>query len=83
MWHMDGGWHFWGMHMFWWIFWVIVTLVFFNYLVNAARSQRTFQQEARETPLDILKRRYAAGEIDTEEYNLRKRELVRDENLKP
>ncbi|MDX5437085.1 MAG: SHOCT domain-containing protein [Pontibacter sp.] len=29
--------------------------------------------------MDILKRRYAAGEIDTEEYNFRKRELEKDD----
>lgn len=75
MWHMDGGWHFWGMHMLWWIFWLIVAFAFFAYLAYASKGQRPFQQGNKESPMDILKRRYAAGEIDTEEYNLRKREL--------
>ncbi|MCX2740841.1 SHOCT domain-containing protein [Pontibacter anaerobius] len=75
MWHMDGDWHYWGMHMFWWIFWVIAALFFFGYLISVGKNQRTFQQGGRETPLDILKRRYASGEIDTAEYELRKREL--------
>ncbi|WP_237151224.1 SHOCT domain-containing protein [Pontibacter actiniarum] len=66
--------------MIWWLFWIIVAVVCFGYLINASRGRKTYQ---RDTPLDILKRRYAAGEIDTEEYNLRKRELEREDNLKP
>mgnify|MGYP001600958123 CR=1 FL=1 len=30
----------------------------------------------RETPIDILKRRYASGEIDAEEFAKRKKDLV-------
>ena len=45
---------------------------------------RTQQEEgppgrpARETPLDILQRRYAEGEISTEEYDEHKERLERD-----
>ncbi|WP_345160357.1 SHOCT domain-containing protein [Pontibacter saemangeumensis] len=61
---------FWVMHWFWWMFWIIVAIIIFAFFWYI-RSKRT----SKETPLDILKRRYAAGEIDTAEYNIRKREL--------
>jgi putative membrane protein len=35
-----------------------------------------------QSPLQILKRRYAAGEITSEEYEERRAKLVRDENVK-
>ena len=35
----------------------------------------------RETPLEILQRRYAAGEISTVEYEERKTKLERDAKL--
>ncbi len=69
MWHMDDD--FWAMHAFWWIFWFIFFIIIFFVGVWYIRNKHT----TKETPLDILKRRYAAGEIDTEEYHLRKREL--------
>ncbi|MCJ8163379.1 SHOCT domain-containing protein [Pontibacter sp. E15-1] len=69
--------HYWGMHWFWWILFVILTLMFFYWLANAVGRKRPGQKEERESALDILKRRYAAGEIDTEEFNTRKRELER------
>ncbi|WP_217988315.1 SHOCT domain-containing protein [Aliifodinibius salipaludis] len=31
----------------------------------------------KETPMEILKRRYANGEIDEEEFNKRKKELLK------
>ena len=34
----------------------------------------------RETPFEVLQRRYAAGEISTAEYDERKEKLTRDAN---
>lgn len=65
------GMHFWGMHIFWWLFWIAVMVVFFSALSPTPRRQS-------ERPLDTLKRRYAAGEITTEEYEERKAVLERD-----
>jgi putative membrane protein len=66
------GWNFWGMHFFWWLFWVllIASLLFPDTPVSRGRR--------RETPLEILQRRYAAGEIETAEYEERKATLERD-----
>ncbi|MFZ1700947.1 MAG: SHOCT domain-containing protein [Pyrinomonadaceae bacterium] len=71
---IDHGW-FGGMHMFWWIFWVVGILLFFA-LMEAEPRHRARQR--RESPLDILKRRYAAGELTTEEYKERKAHLDED-----
>jgi putative membrane protein len=68
---MGGGW-FWGMHLFWWLFWFIIIAIFFSLLTPVPRHK------ARETPLQILQRRYAAGEISSDEYEERKARLQRD-----
>lgn len=67
----EGGW-FWGMHIFWWLFWALLIVLFFT-LVTPVPKHRV-----RETPLEILQRRYAAGEISSEEYEERKAKLERD-----
>jgi putative membrane protein len=54
-------------------FWVLVILGII-YLVKATTGRgASFSKE--ETPLDILKKRYARGEIDAEEFSKRKRDL--------
>jgi len=48
-----------GMHAYWWIFWVILWMLFFSFMMPVRRSSwvgyRDFQ-----TPLQLLQRRYAA-----------------------
>jgi putative membrane protein len=39
-------------------------------------SQKKPEQVKQESPLDILKRRYASGEIDREEFELKKKDLA-------
>jgi putative membrane protein len=68
---IEGGW-FWGMHLFWWLFWFALIALFFSLPFPAPRSR------ARETPMQILQRRYAAGELSTEEYEERKQRLKQD-----
>jgi len=75
--HYFSGGSFWGMHFFWWLFWLIVIALFFSLLTPVPRSK------ARETPLQTLQRRYAAGEISTEEYEERKQRLERDASSPP
>jgi putative membrane protein len=56
------------------VFWVaaIVGIVFLvRWIVNQSRTN----QRRDETPLDILKRRYAEGEITKEEFEEKKRDL--------
>lgn len=69
------GWGFFGMHALWWLFWIAVIGAAAVFLFQAP----TRPPPARETPLELLQRRYAAGEISKEEYEERKRALERDE----
>lgn len=63
-----GGW----MMFVWWF--LIITLVVFaiRAIMNSGQSS---QIQRKETPMEILKRRYAEGEIDEEEFQRRKQEL--------
>lgn len=67
------GHHFWGMHFMWWIIWIPL-LIWFIVRPWPFKSGHHHHSH-KETPLDILKRRYANGEISTEEYQERKKEL--------
>ena len=67
-------WGFLGMHMFWWLFWVLIIIGFASLFTPVPRDQA----KQRETPLDVLQRRYAAGEISSQEYEERRAVLVRD-----
>ena len=71
--NFDGG--FFGMHMFWWFFWILMLVSFFSFLTPVPRKKARLN---RLTPFDILQRRYAAGEISTEDYEERKARLEHD-----
>jgi putative membrane protein len=72
MWYGDG-WML-GMHFFWWIFWVLLIAVLVAILL---RQQPGSSPATREpTALEILERRYATGEISTEEFEERKARLL-------
>ena len=69
------GWGFFGMHALWWLFWIIILVAFFSVLTPVPRGAA---RRRGQTPLEILQRRYAAGEISTQEYEERKAKLERD-----
>ncbi|MCB0517357.1 MAG: SHOCT domain-containing protein [Lewinellaceae bacterium] len=71
--HFYEGYHFGGMHLFWWIIWIVLLIWVF-----ATPWPIPGDQRKRERPLDILQRKYAAGEISTKEYEERKAILERD-----
>jgi putative membrane protein len=60
--------HVWGMHSIWWIIWIIVLFWIFATPYNIP-GQRT----KKDTPLNILKKRFALGEISKEEYEEKKK----------
>ncbi|MGB6380898.1 MAG: SHOCT domain-containing protein [Syntrophobacteria bacterium] len=74
----------WGYGMMGWfgpimmlVFWGLIILV----LILVVRwlwtsSDKKPEQNIQESPLDILKRRYASGEIDREEFELKKKDLT-------
>jgi putative membrane protein len=73
MWRMDDGYHFWGMHFFWWVFWVIILIWIF-----ATPWDIPGQRTKRESPLGILKKRFAKGEISKEEFEEMKKTLEKE-----
>jgi putative membrane protein len=56
------------------IFWIIVIVVIVL-LVKRFTSQSSERIERKESPMEILKRRYASGEIEKEEYVEKKKDL--------
>lgn len=58
------------MMFFWWFLLIVLVVVGVRALLN------TNKRPNNETPLEILKRRYANGEIDKEEFEERKRNLL-------
>ena len=60
--------------MFMWILVLVVLGVAIYFIVQSAKSKNVSGQAA-ETPLDIIKKRYARGEITKEEFDRMKKEL--------
>lgn len=70
---MYEGYHYGGMHLIWWIIWVIVMFWIFAtpYRIPGAKKRAN-------GPLDILQKRYAGGSITKEEYEELKSNLMKD-----
>jgi putative membrane protein len=65
-----------GMSVFWWVFWLCLVLLFF---VVATPVPRSTYRRIRQTPLERLQHRFANGEIAQEEYERRRAILLRDQ----
>lgn len=68
------GW--WGYMSGMWIFWIVL-IVLIVLLVRRVPSAGRGQEPLRESPIEILKRRYAQGEIEKEEYEHKLADLRR------
>lgn len=62
-----GGW----MMFFWWLLLIALIVVLLRPLFKSKRPE-----DSNETPLEILNRRYAEGEIDKKEFEQRKKDLL-------
>lgn len=80
MWGYHGDWHGW-----WWSFGMLHMLLYWGVLILAiallvkwlfARSGGSHARPHEKTALDILKERYARGEIGKEEFEQKKRDLA-------
>lgn len=58
-----------------WAIWIPVILLLAVFIYRYFNSINKNKYSEQESPLDILKRRYANGEISTEEYEKRKKTL--------
>ena len=70
---LHDGFTLWGMHLFWWLIWIVVLFWIF-----ATPYDIPGQRRKRNSPLNILQRRFASGEISKEEYDSRRRILESD-----
>jgi putative membrane protein len=70
---MNGGWGG-GLMMILWLVFIAVIVYWIIRAANRNANQPPSQQS--ESPMDILKKRYARGEISKEEFNERKRDLL-------
>lgn len=67
--------HGWGMGMGWWWIIGIIVLVAIIWPIVQRANRNNNTQEPRKSALDILKERYARGEIDKQEFDERKKDL--------
>ncbi|MCJ7801544.1 MAG: SHOCT domain-containing protein [Candidatus Marinimicrobia bacterium] len=60
-----------GWMMFFWFIVIVACIFMFAHLFNTAKNSKT-----NESPLEILKRRYAEGSLTKEEFEEKKRDLL-------
>jgi len=66
--------HGWGMG-FGWLIGLVLIILIVAFIVRSTQNRQ--RNESSQTPLDILRERYARGEIDKEEFEERKQNLNR------
>lgn len=64
------GYHFLGMHLFWWVFWGI-----FVFWIYATPFRLPGQRKRNFTPLETLQHRFAKGEISSRQFEEDKKSL--------
>jgi putative membrane protein len=67
-------WNFIGMNLLWWLFWIAMVIALFAVATPVPRRRLRRWDD----PFTILQRRYAAGDLTTEEYEERKARIARD-----
>ncbi|MFD2872919.1 SHOCT domain-containing protein [Mucilaginibacter ximonensis] len=71
--HFFVNYYYWGMHLIWWFLWICLLIWIF-----ATPYDIPGQRTRKDSPLDILKKRFASGEITKEEYYEQKSILEKD-----
>lgn len=70
---MYNGYQFWGMDLIWWVIWCMLLFWIF-----AMPYRIPGQRHRLDSPLDILQKRFASGQITKEEYQEGKAILEKD-----
>jgi len=65
--------YYWGMNFVWWFIWGVMIFWIF-----ATPYDIPGQRRKKESPLDILQKRFASGEINNEEYQEKRKILEND-----
>ena len=65
--------YYWGMNLIWWIIWMVLLAWIFVIPFDIPG-----QRARRNSPLDILQKRFASGQISKEEYAEHKKILKED-----
>ena len=61
---------------FGWIFWIFVIVLIVWLVINQNnRKRQSYPPQQKESAMDILKKRYAKGEISKEEFEQMKKDL--------
>lgn len=68
---------YWGMNLLWWFIWAILLFWIF-----ATPYDIPGQRNRKESPLSILQKRFALGQITTEDYTERRKIFEKENNLK-
>jgi len=73
-WHMGSWGHMMG-GVYMWIVFLVILLVVVYFIVQATRPRSSNREAPEESPMSILKKRYAKGEISREEFERMKKDL--------
>ena len=73
MWNHDGTMIFGGGLM--WIFWILLIVVLVVVIKSLSNNGTGGESAETESPMAILKKRYARGEIDEEEFERKRKKL--------
>jgi putative membrane protein len=84
MWHMGDGWGWWMLFGWIWmaVFWGLIIWGAFT-LIRYLSQPRGTSTSGGESALDLLERRYAAGELDHEEFEERRRRILDGRSREP
>jgi len=64
-----------GSGLFMWIFWILLIVIIIALVKILTGGDASAGTTPDETPLNILQKRYARGEIDEQEFERKRREL--------
>ncbi|MFO7801575.1 MAG: SHOCT domain-containing protein [Desulfovermiculus sp.] len=61
--------------IFFWVLIILAVIILIVLISKSRRSRTSSNSSGRETPLDIIKKRYARGELSKEEFERMKQDL--------